>query len=361
MSSELVLMPQVSVQDALHRYQAQKDFIEQVLKEGVDYGEAYPGSTKKTLLKPGAEKLAFLFGLFPTFVIVKSIENWGDDGTEPLFYYWIKCTLNRGENKVAEGEGSCSSWETRYRYRTADYVCPVCEKSGTIIKGKEEYGGGWLCYAKKGGCGAKFNDGDEKIESQPRGTVLNKQIYDQVNTILKIAEKRALIAATLIATNSSEYFTQDIEDFVEGTFENVGATLKEKTRITEPAKLNKKPSEDKPANPPEKTIVKKPAILPKETTKGEPEYIDPVDPKHGWTQEIAEKIVEKGYATNNFNAYAILRHCPLDSNAQVGLVLGWVKHYRNARDIEEMDVDDAASYATEKLAEYLESTENTEE
>ena len=34
-------------------------------------------------------------------------------------------------------------------------LCPNCGKDA-IIKGKEEYGGGWLCYKAKGGCGAKF-------------------------------------------------------------------------------------------------------------------------------------------------------------------------------------------------------------
>jgi hypothetical protein len=39
---------------------------------------------------------------------------------------------------------------------TAD--APVCPKCGAaaIIKGKAEYGGGWVCFKKKGGCGAKF-------------------------------------------------------------------------------------------------------------------------------------------------------------------------------------------------------------
>ena len=35
-------------------------------------------------------------------------------------------------------------------------LCPNCGKDA-IIKGKEEYGGGWLCYKQKGGCGAKFS------------------------------------------------------------------------------------------------------------------------------------------------------------------------------------------------------------
>lgn len=40
--------------------------------------------------------------------------------------------------------------------------CPECGKTASVIKGKEEYGGGWVCYKKKAGCGAKFYDvGDE--------------------------------------------------------------------------------------------------------------------------------------------------------------------------------------------------------
>jgi len=45
-------------------------------------------------------------------------------------------------------------------------ACPVCKKTGAIIKGKEEFGGGWLCFGKKGGCGSKFTDAEmEQIKS----------------------------------------------------------------------------------------------------------------------------------------------------------------------------------------------------
>ena len=53
---------------------------------------------------------------------------------------------------------------------------------------------------------------DKAITEQQTGRVPNPDTADQVNTILKMAEKRALIAATLIAVNASDYFTQDIED-----------------------------------------------------------------------------------------------------------------------------------------------------
>lgn len=37
-------------------------------------------------------------------------------------------------------------------------TCPKCNESKGVIKGKEEYGGGWVCFAKKGGCGHKWHD-----------------------------------------------------------------------------------------------------------------------------------------------------------------------------------------------------------
>ena len=35
-------------------------------------------------------------------------------------------------------------------------LCPECGQPA-IIKGKEEWGGGWVCWKKEGGCGAKFD------------------------------------------------------------------------------------------------------------------------------------------------------------------------------------------------------------
>ncbi|MFB2835053.1 hypothetical protein [Floridanema evergladense] len=43
----------------------------------------------------------------------------------------------------------------------------------------------------------------------------NPRIYDAVNTICKMAQKRSLVAAVLIATGASEFFTQDLEDIAE--------------------------------------------------------------------------------------------------------------------------------------------------
>jgi hypothetical protein len=111
---------------------------------------------------------------------------------------------------VGSGVGSCNSHESRYRYRNASRTCPVCGQAA-IIKGKAEYGGGWVCFKKKSGCGSKFNDADPAIAGQQVGKVENPDVADLVNTILKMAKKRALIDATLSVTRCSGLFTQDEE------------------------------------------------------------------------------------------------------------------------------------------------------
>lgn len=221
------ISPAASVPIALERYQAMKDFIEKVLKKDHDFG-VIPGSEKPALLKPGAEKLASFFGLSPAFISLDSTEDWTGEnhGGEMFFFYRYKVQLVKNGIVAGEGIGSCNSWEKKYRYRNAQRVCPKCHKE-TIIKGKDEYGGGYICFAKKGGCGAKFSDNDEQIINQEVGQVKNPDIADIVNTLDKMAQKRALIAATLIATNASDYFTQDIEDFIDAEFNEKAYSISE--------------------------------------------------------------------------------------------------------------------------------------
>jgi len=206
------LMPAMTLAEATERFQAVVQFTREIMHAGTDYG-VIEGTDKPTLLKPGAEKLTTFFGLTVRYELIEAEQDWSgtahDD--EPFFYYWFRCGLSRGDFLIAEADGSCNSWETKYRYRQASRKCPRCMKA-TIIKGREEYGGGWLCWTKKGGCGAKFPDGDPLIETQETGRVPNPNPADIVNTIKKMAQKRALVAATLLAVNASEFFTQDLED-----------------------------------------------------------------------------------------------------------------------------------------------------
>jgi hypothetical protein len=195
---------------------AQVNLIQQVVAEVMIDGEHYgviPGTApkdgkppKKTLLKAGAEKLCLTFRLDPQYEITERYD--GDHLTVST-----KCTLFHipTGNRMGSGLGSCSTKESKYAYRMASRRCPKCNKEA-IIKGKEEYGGGWLCFDKKGGCKAKYQDGDASIESQTIGRVENEDKADQYNTVLKMSNKRALVAAVLNVTAASDIFTQDLED-----------------------------------------------------------------------------------------------------------------------------------------------------
>lgn len=191
---------------------AQRKTIMQAIKEAmqvdVHYGKI-PGCPKPTCYKSGAEMLSLLFGLRPQFQ--ETISDLGGGHLEAIY----TCSLYSPDGQImGQGIGSCSTMESKYRYRNGAVKCPACGKE-TIIKGKKEYGGGWICFAKKGGCGAKYADGDHAIESQERGKIENLDIADQRNTVRKMAKKRSHIDAVLTTTGASEFFTQDIEDFPE--------------------------------------------------------------------------------------------------------------------------------------------------
>jgi hypothetical protein len=178
----------------------------EVMIKDTHYGVIPGTGTKPTLLKAGAEKLLLTFRLDPQY---ESSEHFLG---EHLFVR-SKCTLYHQTTgrRMGSGEGSCCTTESKYAWRPGKRLCPNCGKDA-IIKGKEEYGGGWLCFGKKGGCGAKWPNGAVEIEGQSTERVPNEDVADQYNTVLKMADKRSLIAAILNVTAASDIFTQDVED-----------------------------------------------------------------------------------------------------------------------------------------------------
>lgn len=132
-----------------------REFVTAAMEKGVDYGEI-PGIERPTLLKPGAEKLCEIYGFAIAVEMRQRIEDW----KEPFFHYEVLVTLTnkRTGHLVAQGVGSCNSREKNY----------------------------WI-----------------------------KEPCRFVNTILKMAKKRALVDAVLSATRSSGIFTQDIEDLAD--------------------------------------------------------------------------------------------------------------------------------------------------
>lgn len=167
----------LAVMDVETAEKIKKDLIRYkatILKKDVDYG-IIKGTKKDTLYKSGAEKLIKIFGLSTRLILLEKIEDvmGKDHDKEPYYYYRYKCELWDNEGRfICDSDGSCNSFEKKYRYR-------------------------------------KVWNSQTRAYDKP---VKNPDIHDQVNTILKMAQKRAMIAAVLIGIGGSDIFTQDLDD-----------------------------------------------------------------------------------------------------------------------------------------------------
>ncbi len=244
-TKESVFLPAMSMEVALARRAAIVDFTRRIMVKDQDFGEI-PGTNKPTLLKPGAEKLCNFFGLEPEFTpIVEDLDWTGvQHGGEIFCYARYRCRLLREGRVVGVGEGSCNSWEAKYRYRWVaeeqvpdhsdrtclpkrgvrrtlcefDFAIERAETTGTYGKPAEH----WQRFRDAIRTGAarqveKFTRRGKSVAWEiDVDTALyripNPDVADAVNTVQKMAQKRALVAATLIATSASEFFTQDMED-----------------------------------------------------------------------------------------------------------------------------------------------------
>jgi len=247
-------MPLMSVAQAIDRKKQINEFISGVMTEGEDYGHM-PGDNrkdkKKVLLKPGAEKLCSIFGLTPQYVKETIVEDWTgkDHGGEPFFNFEYRCQLYRGGRFIGEAIGSANSWETKYRYRwitkdqldamglPAEQVAAIPKRGGrrtlfefTFAVDKKETTGQygkpaehWRMFldaitagtARKATKATKAGDrpGWEIDIDQTLYRIPNPDIADIVNTLQKMGQKRAMVSAVLVATNCSDAFTPDLEDF----------------------------------------------------------------------------------------------------------------------------------------------------
>ena len=223
---------ELTVDQLVGQIEKVQDAMRRAMHDGEHYG-VIPGTQKPTLLKPGAEKLCLLFRLAPSYDVTRREM----DGSH--IEYEVACQLRHitSDSLIASGVGLCTTMETRYRWRKGAHACPHCAESA-IIKGKEEFGGGWLCWKKKGGCGAKF--GDDAFDMADLKPVENPDLPDTYNTVLKMAKKRAMVDAVLTATAASDLFTQYMED--RATVPHVGTTPRPETipqpkpvTVTEPS------------------------------------------------------------------------------------------------------------------------------
>jgi hypothetical protein len=164
--------------------------ISSVMVRGKDYGRP-TGTDKDVLYQPGAQKLNVLFRLSPEFT---STETYGENGHLTVKSYCAIRHVPTGK-VLATGEGMCSTREKKYAKR---------KENGRVVD--------------------------------------NANLPDLWNTILKMSNKRALIAGVLNATAAGDTFTQDLEDLL------VMPDQEEEVKQTE-VKVKETPAE-KPSDPP---------------------------------------------------------------------------------------------------------------
>ncbi len=179
-----------------------KALMASCMSEGLHYGKIPGCGDKPTLLQPGAQKLTMMFGLADTYEI--SREDLPNGHRE----YTVKCLLVSKATGLVQGSGVglCSTMEKKYRYRNvSDFEITDQPIPQDARERKQEY--------RKQGYGMKKVDGQwcwvKYMDSTQQE---NPDIADTYNTVLKMACKRALIAAVLNTLAVSDLFTQDIED-----------------------------------------------------------------------------------------------------------------------------------------------------
>lgn len=200
----------VSTQAIKHRMGAIKECLEDVMQEGIHYGEI-PGTGKPTMLKPGAELVCAMFQLDPQPDV--EIDELGDGHRE----YRVTGSLYSiaTGQRVGGGVGSCSTMEKKYRYRKLDTATEVAapqsywdsRNASILAKALKDAG---VDVPAEAELGTTKENGSWVIAIKERGE--NPDIADVYNTCLKMAKKRWLVDATLSATGASALFTQDLED-----------------------------------------------------------------------------------------------------------------------------------------------------
>lgn len=188
----------VSADEAHKRMQQLQAFVQKVMVRNEDYG-IIPGTQKPTLYQPGAQKLTELYGLGWRFTDVETVQDW----QQGFFFYRKKCAIfgRRDGHEIGEGLGSCNSREDKYAWR---WVFKSDVPKGLRLEelvSKERTG-------KKG----KYS-----VYRLP-----NPDLFSVVNTIEKMAAKRAFVAAVISATRSAGLFTQDLEDLPKEAFTTTG-------------------------------------------------------------------------------------------------------------------------------------------
>jgi hypothetical protein len=170
------------VRDAQRRIVGFHALIQTLLVKDIDYG-VIPGVAKPTLLKPGAEKIAMELGLAPNY----SVNDRTLDLVSGFIRYEILCSLLHDGEIISQAIGSCSSFESKYRYAWISEAEAASAGTETTVTKKDNYG-------------------------RVRVRIQRPDMLDVDNTVLKMSQKRAFVSAVLAVAALSNLFGCDVED-----------------------------------------------------------------------------------------------------------------------------------------------------
>ena len=212
-------------------------------------------------------------------------------------------------SRDAVGIGSCSTLESKYRYRgAAGRECPECHAI-SAKPSKKEWGGGYYCDAKAGGCGARFKADSEQAKALDGAAQIRQEATDPAdswNTVLKMAGKRSMIDGVIRATASSSMFTQDMDDLMQQERPEPPAPEQPATRTSAKAASGpaKAQAEATPADLLRKTIIKEQGRLgvPAAAMKG---YAADVLGGKKWADMNQQELEEMlGWLVSNYDTAA---------------------------------------------------------
>src|SRR6266576_5362547 len=232
-----------SIQQTVQKHKEIRHFIRRMLKNGIDYDEI-PGTNGKTLLQPGAEKIALWLKVRPYFDTVESdlglghIENVIRCHLLPtLVYDLIMQVIEKGGSDVdkavkaiiqaselSNASASCSTMETNFRYRWAD----MRDEEGNPIKPNKLEASRKIAVNMARWIPAKMKNGQivamtptDKKQKMPaeywiyQERVENPNIYDERNKVRQMGEKRAFVKSIKRMGALSQVFQEDPNEWPE--------------------------------------------------------------------------------------------------------------------------------------------------
>lgn len=279
--SQAVAKP-LTVNEIVAQVRLIQEVMEKVMRENEHFGKIPGCGDKPTLLKAGAEKLGMTFRLAASFDV--EVIDLPNNHRE----YRVKCTLTNMGNGgfVGQGVGCCSTMEAKYRYRTGPRTStgrPVPKeywdlRASEPAKAQAMLGGkGYSTMKDDNGMWVICEQGEKVEHDNPA---------DYLNTVLKMAKKRAHVDAILTATAASDIFTQDIDDLAD----NDAAPVKNTTTKTTPQQNTTKQPRKKTDPHPEETKARledesNPELMPR---KGSDQVADESQAEPGQTEDLAE-------------------------------------------------------------------------